>query len=126
MLEPWGASGIALASSIAWLGEALVMLLLLRQEIAGLDLKELGFFTLKVLTASAFAVLCAALAYLLGELLLPSVGPHSIIEMLKLIGRLSVSILVGGGIYFLIAHLLRIDSVLPLDRVFKRVFRRGR
>ena len=126
LLEPWGASGIALASSIAWLGEALVMLLLLRQEIAGLDLKELSVFTIKVLAASAFAVLAAAVVYLATSYVLPTAGPHSIVEMLKLILRLAIAVVVGVTIYFAGARFLRIDSVLPIDRLLYRVLRRGR
>ncbi len=126
LLEPWGASGIALASSIAWLGEALVMFLLLRQEMAGLDLKELGFFTIKVLAASAFAVLAAALVYLFVELLLPTSSVYSHIEMLKLIARLSIALVAGGGAYFIIARFLRIENVLPFDRLLGRFLRRGR
>lgn len=126
LLEPWGASGIALASSIAWLGEALVMLLLLRQEMAGLSLKEISAFTIKVLAASVFAVLAAAVVYLGTNYILPTAGPHSIIEMLKLIARLAISVVVGVAIYFAIARFLRIDSVLPIDRLLNRVFRRGR
>jgi putative peptidoglycan lipid II flippase len=125
LLEPWGAAGIALASSIAWLGEALVLLLMLRQEMAGLDLKELGVFTLKTLAAGVLAVALAAVIYKGSEYVLPTNGPHSIIEMLRLIVRLCVAITVGAVAYFGVARFLRIDSVLPLDRILAR-FRRKR
>ncbi len=39
LLAPMGANGLALASSLAWLGEALVLLLLLRPRLAGMDLR---------------------------------------------------------------------------------------
>ncbi|HKW20053.1 MAG TPA: murein biosynthesis integral membrane protein MurJ, partial [Ktedonobacterales bacterium] len=42
LLAPMGANGLALASSLAWLGEALVLLLLLRPRLAGLDLRAIG------------------------------------------------------------------------------------
>jgi putative peptidoglycan lipid II flippase len=126
LLEPWGSSGIALASSIAWLGEALVMLLLLRQEMAGLDLKELSVFTIKVLAASVFAVLAAAVVYLATNFILPTAGPHSFVEMFKLIARIAIAAVAGVGVYFAIARFLRIDSVLPLNRLLARVLRRGR
>ncbi|HEU0025920.1 MAG TPA: murein biosynthesis integral membrane protein MurJ [Ktedonobacterales bacterium] len=126
LLEPWGAAGIALASSIAWLGEALVMLLLLRQELAGLDLKEIGLFTLKVFAASVFAVLGAAVIYQATGLFISTAGPHSIFEMLKLILRLAIAAVAGVTAYFYAARFMRIDSVLPLERLLNRIRRRGR
>ena len=39
LLTQMGANGLALASSLAWLGEALVLLLLLRTAARGLDLR---------------------------------------------------------------------------------------
>lgn len=123
LLEGWGGPGIALASSIAWTGEAIVLLVLLRQEMGGFDFKSLGIFTLNVLAASVAASLTALLVYMLGEFLLPS-GPHSIIESLKLLTRLIVSIIIGGGVYFSFAHFLKIDDVLPLQRILQRFRRR--
>lgn len=130
LLEGWGAPGIAFASSLAWLGEALVMLLLLRQEMAGLDLKDLAIFTIKVLACSAAAVAGAAALYvLIGRFfIIPVESPtyHSFREMLKLILRLGISISAGGVLYFLVARFLRIDGVLPLERIMNRILRRGR
>jgi peptidoglycan biosynthesis protein MviN/MurJ (putative lipid II flippase) len=126
LLEPWGAAGIALASSIAWLGEALVLLLLLRQEMAGLDLKEIGLFTLKVFAASVFAVLGAAVIYQATGLFISTVGPHSIFEMLKLILRLAIAAVAGVTAYFYAARFMRIDGILPVERLLNRVLRRGR
>lgn len=123
LLEPWGASGIALASSIAWLGEALVMLLLLRQEMAGLNLKDLGLFTLKTLAATALAVAVAASFYKGSEILVPVGQFHSIVETLKLLVRLSLAAIVGGGVYFGVARFLKIDDAVPFERILAR-FRR--
>ncbi len=123
LLDPWGGPGIALASSIAWTGEALVLLILLRQKLGGFDFKSLGLFTVNVLAASVAASLAALLVYMLGEFLLPT-GVHSIIETLKLLARLIAAIIVGAGVYFGFAHFLKIDDVLPLDRIVKRVLRR--
>ncbi|HEX9037433.1 MAG TPA: murein biosynthesis integral membrane protein MurJ [Ktedonobacterales bacterium] len=126
LLEPWGASGIALASSLAWLGEALAMLLLLRQEMAGLDLKDLAIFTVKVLAAAALAIAGAAALYVLTGYLINTGGSHRFVTMLKLILRLSIAIAAGGGLYFVVARFLRIDRVLPLERILNRVLRRRR
>ncbi len=123
LLDPWGGPGIALASSIAWTGEAIVLLVLLRQEMGGLDFKALGIFTLNVLAASVAASLTALLVYMLGEFLLPA-GTHSIIESAKMLVRLIMAIIVGGGVYFSFAHFLKIDDVLPLQRILQRMRRR--
>ena len=123
LLEPWGGPGIALASSLAWTGEAVVLLILLRQRMGGFDFKSLGIFTINVLAASVAASLSALLIYMLGEFLLPA-GAHSIIETLKLLARLIAAIIVGAGVYFGFAHFLKIDDVLPLDRIARRVMRR--
>jgi putative peptidoglycan lipid II flippase len=123
LLDPWGGPGIALASSIAWTGEALVLLILLRQKLGGFDFKSLGIFFINVLAASVAASLSALLIYMLGEYLLPA-GTHSIIETLKLLARLVTAIIIGGGVYFGFAHFLKIDDVLPLDRIMKRILRR--
>jgi putative peptidoglycan lipid II flippase len=123
LLDPWGGPGIALASSIAWTGEALVLLILLRREMGGLDFKSLTVFFINVLAASVAASLSALLIYMLGEFLLPT-GAHSVIETLKLLFRLIVAIIVGGGVYFGFAHFLKIDDVLPLNRLAKRLLRR--
>lgn len=124
LLEGYGGPGIALASSIAWTGEAIVLLILLRQEMGGFDFRSLGLFMLNVLAASVAASLSALLAYMLGQFLLPQVGPHSIVETLKLLVRLIVAIIVGTGVYFGFAHFLKIDDVLPVQRVLQRVLRR--
>jgi putative peptidoglycan lipid II flippase len=125
LLDPWGGPGIALASSVAWTGEALVLIILLRREMGGFDFKSLGIFTINVLAASVAASLAALLIYMLGEFLLPS-GAHSIIETLKLLTRLVAAIIVGAGVYFGFAHFLKIDDVLPLNRLLNRVLRRRR
>ncbi len=123
LLEPWGGPGIALASSIAWTGEALVLLILLRQTLGGFDFKSLGIFFINVLAASIAASLSALLIYMLGEYLLPP-GTHSIIDTLKLLVRLIAAVIGGGGVYFGFAHFLKIDDVLPLNRLLKRFLRR--
>ncbi len=127
LLLSYGASGLALASSLAWLGEALVLLLLLRPRLAGLDLKEIGFFTLNVLAASIAAALTALLIYniLILSYVLPIDGDHPSVETFKMMFRLSVAALAGGGIYYGFSRFLHIDDVLPLDRIVKRILRRG-
>jgi putative peptidoglycan lipid II flippase len=124
LLDPFGGPGIALASSIAWTGEALVLLILLRQELGGFDFKSLGLFFINVLAAGVAASLSALLVYMVGEFLFPPPVIHSITGTLMLLARLIAAIIVGGGVYFGFAHFLKIDDVLPLNRLLKRVLKR--
>jgi putative peptidoglycan lipid II flippase len=128
LMAAWGfgAWGIALASSIAWTGEALVLLIMLRQELAGLDLKDLGLFMLKSLAGATLAVGVAALFYVAsGHVLVPQLingeAVHSKSETLKFVVRMLFSVAVCGGAYFWVARFLKIDDVLPLNRILSRV-----
>ena len=123
LLLPWGSSGLALASSLAWLGEALVLLLLLRPRLAGFDLKALGVYILNVVAASVAMGLVALLLYYVMLIALP-IGVTSKTETIKEIVRLVVAIIGAAGVYFGVSHFLGTDDVLPLDRIVKRVLRR--
>ncbi len=127
LLLPFGASGLALASSVAWLGEALTLLLLLRPRLAGLNLKDIGFFILNVLAASVAAALTALLVY--NVLILPFVLPidvvHPSVETFKMVFRLAVAGLAGAGVYYGFSRFLHIDDVVPVDRIINRLLRRG-
>jgi len=124
LLGPMGANGLALASSLAWLGEALVLLLLLRPRLAGLDIRRIGIYLLNVIGASVVTALTALLIYNLGELVLPTSVTRPGITAVYIIIRLAVAIIVATGVYFGISRFLGIDDVMPLGRIFRRVFRR--
>lgn len=120
LLGPMGANGLALASSLAWIGEALVLLLLLRPRLAGLDLRSIGVYLVNVLGASVVMALVALLVYRLGELVLPTDVTRPGITAVYIIIRLAVAILVATGVYFGISRFLGTDDVMPLNRIFRR------
>ncbi len=126
ILLPLGASGLALASSLAWTGEAITLILLLRPRLAGLDMKDLGMFTVNVLAAGLAAALTALLVYqiLILPFILP-IGVTSKTETVEMLFRLAVSGGAGAGVYLWFSRFLSIDDVVPFDRLVKRVFRRG-
>jgi putative peptidoglycan lipid II flippase len=124
LLGPMGANGLALASSLAWLGEAVVLLLLLRPRLAGLDLRGIGVYLINVVGASVVTALTALLVYRLGELVLPIDDARPSITSVYIIIRLAVAIIVATGVYFGISRFLGIDDVMPLDRIARRIFRR--
>ncbi|HLY30371.1 MAG TPA: murein biosynthesis integral membrane protein MurJ [Ktedonobacterales bacterium] len=126
ILLPLGSGGLALASSLAWTGEALTLILLLRPRLAGLDLKDLGMFTLSATLAAVAAALTALLVYRI--LILPFVlpiGETSKTETFKMLFRLALSGGAGAGVYLFFSRFLAIDDVVPFDRLLKRVLRRG-
>lgn len=123
LLQPMGASGLALATALGSNGEALVLLLLLRPRLGGFDMKTLGIFTLNVLAASVVSALAALFVYTLGTVILP-VGPTSPRETIFLIIRLGTAILSASVVYFGFSRFLGIDDVISLDRIVRRILRR--
>lgn len=124
LLKPMGASGLALATSLGSLGEALVLLLLLRPRIgAGMDLKGFWVFLLNVLAASVVSALAALFVYTLGKVVLP-VTESSLQETVKMAVRVLAAMLAACVVYFGFARFLGIDDVVPLSRIARRVLRR--
>ena len=123
LLGPMGASGLALATSLGSLGESVVLLLLLRHKVAGLDLKELGMYSLNVLVASIVAALAALFVYTLALVILP-VHMTSPRETVYSAIRVFAPILAAGAVYFSFSHYLGTDDVLSLDRIVRRFRRR--
>jgi putative peptidoglycan lipid II flippase len=126
LLEPMGSNGLALATALGSTGEALVLLLLLRPRVGGLDLRSYGGFFLNTLGASVIAALAALAVYLAGGLVLPvSTTEASLMTTINLGIRLSAAGLAGVGAYYASARFLGIADTVPLDRIFRRVLRRS-
>jgi putative peptidoglycan lipid II flippase len=123
LLQPMGASGLALASSLAWTGEAVVLLLLLRPKLGGLDLRSLGGFFVNVLAASVAATLAARVVYMLMTLALPIVHT-STTETLHMAIRVLAAIATAAVLYFAASKFLGIDDAMPIERLTRRLLRR--
>ncbi len=123
LLQPMGAAGLALATALGSLGEAVVLLLLLRPRLGGINLRDLGGFTLNVIAASVVAALASLLAYRVGLLVLPQVGT-SLTETLRELARVLISLVVGLGFYLGFSHFLGTDDVISLGSIARRVFKR--
>jgi putative peptidoglycan lipid II flippase len=125
LLDPMGANGLALATALGSTGEALVLLLLLRPRVGGLDLRAYGGFFLNTLGASVIAALAALAVYLAGGLVLPvSTTAASLSTTINLGIRLSAATLAGVGAFYVSARFLGIADTVPLDRIFRRVLGR--
>jgi hypothetical protein len=105
------------------MGEALVLLLLLRPRLGGLDLKSLGTFTLNVFAASVVAALAALFVYRLGVVLLPP-QDTSKVETLKEIARVGAASIVALAVYLGFSKFLGTDDVVSLGRIARRIIRR--
>lgn len=123
LLGPMGASGLALASSLAWTGEALVLVLLLRPRLGGLDLRGLEIFLLNTLAAGTLAALAAFGVYLLIQIPLP-IGPTSTTETAHMAVRVLAAILAACVVYLGASRFLHIDDAMPFDRIVRRILRR--
>jgi putative peptidoglycan lipid II flippase len=126
LLDPMGANGLALATALGSTGEAVVLLLLLRPRVGGLDLRGYGLFFLNALGASVIAALAALAIYLAGGLILPvSTTEASLTTTINLGIRLSAAGLVALGAFYASSRFLGISDTVPLDRIFRRMLRRG-
>ncbi|HEV2461563.1 MAG TPA: murein biosynthesis integral membrane protein MurJ [Ktedonobacterales bacterium] len=123
LLNPMGASGLALATALGSNGEALVLLLLLRPRLGGLDLRELGTFSLNVLAASVVSALSALFVYTLMLRVLPG-GSASVRQTVYMVGRVSASIVAATIVYFVFSRFLGTDDMLSPGRIARRIFRR--
>jgi peptidoglycan biosynthesis protein MviN/MurJ (putative lipid II flippase) len=124
LLSPLGANGLALATSLGSLGEALVLLLLLAPRIGGIQMGQLWLYIFNVLLASVVTALAARFTYTLMQVLLPQIDQASWAETLRELVRVVPSIAVACGIYFFLSRFLGIDEVISLDRIARRVLGR--
>jgi len=120
-----GANGLALATSLGALGEAWVLLLLLRPRLGGMDLRGLGMFTINVLAASVVSAVAALFVYTLGQVVLPVQGSASAVhQTINLAIQVFAAIGAAIVVYFGFARFLGIDDVVPLSRILRRILRR--
>ncbi|MGO8948291.1 MAG: murein biosynthesis integral membrane protein MurJ [Ktedonobacterales bacterium] len=122
-LNPFGADGLALATSLGALGEALVLLLLLGPRIGGIRMGELWLYLFNVLLASVVMALAARFTYTLALVALPQ-QTTSWAETLRQVIRVFSSIGVACVVYFILSRFLGIDDVISLDRIAKRLLGR--
>jgi putative peptidoglycan lipid II flippase len=123
LLDPLGAGGLALAFALGAIGEAPILLLLLRPRVGGLNLGKLGIFTLNVLAASLVTVLSAFFIYTLGTVFLPPTGTGARATVYLAV-ELGAGIGVAGIVYYFFSRFLGLDDAVPLDRLVRRVLRR--
>ncbi len=123
LIFPMGAGGVALANSISWLGEALVLLIFLSPRIGGMDMRSLGVFLLNTLAAGVVCALAALLVYVVSTLVLP-ITETSTAETVKEVVRLAAAVVAGLGAFLAASRFLGIEEMALLNRMVRRVIRR--
>jgi len=121
----WGMAGLALSTSIAALVEAVALLLVLNQRLEGLQLRDLSFFTGRVLLAALAMGLAVFIVRLLLDAILVTTDPGQSLGVLGTIAatfKLIVEMGVGIFVYIRLARLLRIEEINmgPIKRLLDR------
>ncbi len=122
----WGLAGLALSTSIAGLLEGIVLLTLLQQRIGGLQLRNLAFFTGRVLLASLAMGLIVLIVRVLLDALLVTTDPNQSLGVLGTIAaiiKLTLEMGIGLFIYIRMARLLYIEEINlgPIKRLLDRL-----
>ncbi len=121
----WGMAGLALSTSIAALVEAATLLLVLNQRLEGLQLRDLGQFTGRVLLAALGMGLAVFVVRLLLDAVLVTTDPRQALGVLGTIAatfKLLIEMGVGLFVYIRLARLLRIEerNMGPVKRLLDR------
>ena len=103
--------GLALANSVTTLIEALILWLLLRRRLQWSDVSEISSTTLRMAVATALMAVVILVA-------LPLTNAFGSLVQLILIG------IVGGGVYFGSAILLKLDEARAVPQMVLRRVRR--
>ncbi len=122
----WGLGGLALATSIAAILEAFVLLWLLQERLGNFELRKLGVFAARVLLASlAMGLALLMVRFLLDHILVTTSDQHlgfggTLLALIKLLIELAV----GLFIYIRATRLLGIEEFWrqgPVKRVLERL-----
>lgn len=122
---PWGLGGLALATSIAGLLEAFVLLWVLHQRVGGLDLREMRTFFLRVLTASVtMGLVLLVVRFLLDTILSTNHNRLGFGDTLLAFFKLLIELAVGVFVYIRTTRYLGIEDFWkqgPIKRVLDRL-----
>jgi peptidoglycan biosynthesis protein MviN/MurJ (putative lipid II flippase) len=112
LMAVYGLGGIALAAAVAKALKVLALLILFGRRVPSFRLRALGPFAGQMLLASlAATAMLLALQLAQGRFLSPSGA-----GLVALLAYLAVGGLLGGGVFYIAAYLLRVDEVRSLWR----------
>ena len=101
-----------------------MLLLLLRPRLGGINLRDLGGFTLNVIAASVVAALAALLRLPRGAPRAAEVGDVADGDAAGVGARPYLGVVVGLGFYLGFSRFLGTDDVISLGSIARRVFKR--
>jgi putative peptidoglycan lipid II flippase len=122
----WGLAALALATSIAGLLEAFVILWLLQERLGNFELRKLGVFATRVLLAALAMGFVLLIVRFLLDLILPTTNAQGlgVIGTIFAIFKLLIELAVGLLIYIRATRLLGIEEFWrqgPVKRVLERL-----
>ncbi len=129
LANAWGMGALALATSIAVLAEAAVLLWLLHQRIGGLRLRALALFVARIgVAALAMAVTILIVYWLLNHIFfLANIGDEQIMTLMVIVNvfaKLAITVTAGGFIYLRMARWLKLldsEELAPIRRLLLRL-----
>ena len=122
----WGLAGLAFATAIASIGEALVLFIMLHLRIGGLFQKSLLTFLWKIAAATAATGIGLFVARVILDLILNTTDPHAPLAKLTALAfivnviKLSSELAVGSFIYLRMARILKLEELGPFKRILDR------
>jgi putative peptidoglycan lipid II flippase len=120
----WGMGALALATSVAVLLEAALLLWLLRQRMVELGLRTLLAFVLRVLLATVIMSLGLLLArWLLDTVLMTSSSGMQLLNLVLVLAKLLIIVCISSYIYLRVARLIHILNVEELGSIHRLLAR---
>lgn len=119
----WGIGALAFSTSLAGLLEAAMMFWLLHQRIEGLQVRAVGLFLARAVTAALAMGVCVFLAHVILDSLLSTTHTVSlgVFGTIEAISKLLIELLVGIFVYLRVARVLGIEELGPIKRVLDRL-----
>ncbi len=105
LMRPWGATGIALATSIVSTANVLILLFLLRMKLGGVDARRIGRTVVRTGVAAVGAGAAAGGVAVLVQSVVPAGG------VVGLTGVVMMASVAGGAVYLLSCRVLRVTEL---------------
>ena len=116
----WGMGALALSTSLANLGEAVVLFIILNQRVKGLFTPDLLNFIRRVFLASACMGVVTLVVFILLDTLTASAPTSGLLGIALSLLKLSIELFVGTFIYLRAARFFKIEELGPVRRLLDR------
>jgi putative peptidoglycan lipid II flippase len=119
----WGIGALAFSTSLAGLLEAAMMFWLLHQRLEGLQVRTVGLFLARAITAAVVMGVCVFFAHVILDSVLNTTHSVSlgVVGTIEAIIKLLIELFVGIFVYLRVARMLGIEELGPIKRVLDRL-----